>query len=125
MYFISFAVIPLVAEDRLLDWLDEMFVKLNPFNSWLLWKELIKAVEASDDHQTIDKSDQEAQNDGEVDFDIFEANNANMFGETTYVRHNCYTRLMRRVDEISDKSEEEKANIKKIINDEFSDLHNF
>lgn len=102
-----------------------MFVKLNPLHSWLLWKELLKAIEASDDPETAAKTDEEGQNDGQVDFDIFEANNANMFGETIYVKLNCYTRLMRRIDEICDKSEEEKKKMKKIIEGEFSDLHNF
>lgn len=123
MICIFVSVIPMVAEDRLLDWLDETFVKLNPFHSWLLWKELIKVINVSadvdeDDHCHNNKNDQ-------VDFDIFEANVANMFGETIYVKHKCYVRLMRRIDEVGDQSEEEKLNIKTIINKEFPDLCNF
>lgn len=112
-----------MSEDNLLRWLDETFAKLNPFHSWLLWKELIKTFQASEENDTGDASSGKNGKDKQVEFDIFEANDANMFGETLYATYKCYTYLMKRIDEIDDDNEAE--NIRNIIRMEFQALEGF
>lgn len=97
-------VIPLVAEDHLLNWLSGVFTQLNGPNSWQHWLELIKLIQTnasnSDDCEVINGDDDLNENDvNTVDnIGIFEANDINMFGETVYISCKCYQHLMQSID---------------------------
>lgn len=97
-------VIPLVAEDHLLNWLSVVFTELDGPNSWQHWLELIKLIQTtasnSDDCEVVNGDDDLNENDvNAVDnIGIFEANEINMFGETVYISCKCYQHLMRSID---------------------------
>lgn len=119
-------VIPLVAQDYLLDWIDDVFQSVCSKNCWSLWLDLIKMIQStireSVKHLDDGKDD---VNCAEIDVDIFEANEVNMFGETNYVIYKCYNFLMLQIETSDDISLDEKITIRKQIHAEFPTLHHF
>lgn len=117
------AVIPLVAEDRLLEWLSGVFANSKGSNTWQLWLDLIMRTNSDEcDADDIDLNENEAN--AENSNDIFEANEINMFGETVYISFKCYQQLMRSI-EASGKSAEEIVSLQEQIYTKLPMLRDF
>lgn len=121
------AVIPLVAEDYLLNWVSSVFIQLDGHNDyWRHWLELIKMIQMTASHANSDGNGDSDENNAnaDADLDIFEANDINMFGETVYITCKCYTHLMQSIDACG-KSVEEKYTLRQQIHREFPMLPDF
>lgn len=120
-HFDDFLVIPLVAEDYLLRWLNTVFTHSECSNIEC-WIDLIRLIHES---AALDNdSDSESDDDEANDVDLFEANEINIFGETLYVSFKCYLQLIESIGQ-SSMSESEKSLLRKQIDDEFPNLKNF
>lgn len=100
-------MIPLVAEDYLLEWVSNVFTNACAEKSWKLWMDLIKLIQTTESGQTADECDMNDGDDDDLDenaddnIDIFDANNINLFGETVYITYKCYEYLKQCIDDSS------------------------
>lgn len=109
-------VIPLAAEDYLLEWLDSKFVKIDNKSAWSKWLDLLRLVYKPLQSNEDDNANENGNTENSlVDVDIFDDSEPNMFDETIYTSYKCYNFMIRRMENST-----EKENI--LI--EFATLHN-
>lgn len=108
-------MIPLAAEDFLLDWLDEKFkLKSNECETWTSWHKLLQRIYSDDDNDDDDVMNSVRQNGHEsvdnhlVDVDIFETDAHNTFDEAIYTHYKCYQKLLSNLREGGGQEEKEK-----------------
>lgn len=124
--FISFAAIPIVAEDTYLQWLDQLFVVISPSNSWSLWRELLRNFDLSQELDSTDNSSCDANGISLAAIDdIFDANEANIFGETLYACFKCYGYLLGRIETATNITEEDRSAMRASAAKEFPMLADF
>lgn len=104
----------MAAEDQLLDWLQNILK-----DNWNDWLNLIKLIRES----AIDEEPEQMKR-TEIEPEIFESNDINIFGETLYITYKCYLKLMQSIDS-SNCNVEEKTVLKNIINLEYPELCDF
>lgn len=112
-------MIPLVAEDHLLDWLQHWIANSNKSSPWNDWLDLIKMIRES----AADDEPEEMKR-AEIEPEIFESNEINIFGETLYITYKCYLRLMQCID-VGILDAEEKSSLKSKLNTEYPELCEF
>lgn len=112
-------MIPLAAEDYLLDWFDE---KIKSSGTFRIWWDLLKMMnDDEEDGQSVEQSERNDDGDNLIDVEIFEADEQNTFDEAIYTQYKCYKKLVKCV-------EQSDQNIPKLLNeikDEFPALHQF
>lgn len=114
-------VIPLAAEDHLLQWLDSKFIEIAKHDAWSKWLDLLRLVHAplkenDTGNITSNGSDEDSHL---VDVDIFDDTEPNTFDETVYTNYKCYKFLIKHIGAATlDVSQKEK------ILSEFSSLKN-
>lgn len=111
-------VIPLAAEDHLLQWLDTKFIDLAKENASQKWMDLLRLIYAplkENAAKNID-SNEDSQL---IDVDIFDDTEPNTFDETAYTCHKCYVFLIKHID-----ATELDSSHKDTILAEFSSLRN-
>lgn len=102
-------MIPLAAEDHLLEWLDMRFVGVAEEEAWSRWLHLLRliydpATEKGDGNigaggDTADKN--------LIDVDIFDDTEPNTFEETVYTSYKCFNFLLKHASQMAgDKKEE-------------------
>lgn len=101
LIFLIALVIPLAAEDYLLQWLDTKFVQIAEKDVWSNWLNLLRLVFApvvrNQDENTAATSDNNEDN--LVDVEIFDDSDANTFDETIYTSYKCYTFLVKHIND--------------------------
>lgn len=113
------SVIPLVAEDNLLDWMQLRLSNSKTSDVWNAWSDLIKLIRES----AADEEPEEMKR-ADMEPEIFETNVFNIFGETLYIIYKCFLRLMQSIDD-SHLSAEEKAAVKAKVEDEYPEVISF
>lgn len=91
-------VIPLAAEDHLLQWLDSKLVEVAKEEAWLKWLNLLRlmhspSTENEDENVAVNGSSEPL-----VDVDIFDDTVPNTFGETIYTSYKCYKFLLKHIN---------------------------
>lgn len=122
--FYSFSAIPIVAEDTYLQWLDQLFTTIDSQKSWTLWRELLRKFDLSHLSNGDEGHIANGETVGALD-DIFDANEANIFGETLFVCFKCYEYLLKRIDTATETSDMDKATLKANVAREFAMLADF
>lgn len=120
------AAIPIVAEDTYLRWLDQTFVAIDAQSAWTLWRQLLRKFELSKEIDTNGDCGRAANEESASNLeDIFDANEANIFGETLFACFKCYEYLLGRIDSATNLNDEEKCSLKEAVSKEFSMLVDF
>lgn len=94
MFYIH-SVIPLAAEDHLLQWLDSIFTHISKAGAWSNWLDLLRLVYSP---LTVGKVESNQDESNLVDVDIFDDSEPNTFDETIYTSYKCYTFLMKQIE---------------------------
>lgn len=117
-----------MAEETYLEWLDRTFAIIEPQNTWILWRDLLRSFELVKPNETNGVENGANEHPDNVlnglD-DIFDASEANVFGETLFICFKCYNYLLRRIDVVEGQSVEEKLALKRTIDKEFPMLCHF
>lgn len=113
------SVIPLVAEDNILDWVQLRLSYSEKTDVWNDWSDLIKLIRES----AADEEPEEMKR-ADMEPEIFETIVINIFGETLYITYKCFLRLMQCIDD-SRLSAEEKAALKAKVEGEYPELLSF
>lgn len=121
---IPFAAIPIVAEDTYLQWLDAQFRRIDQRQPWTLWRDLLRKFRLSAE-SSADDNENDADEPAGVLEEIFDANEANVFGETLFACFKCYQYLLRHIDSDHELNVEDRNRLKTTISSEFPMLANF
>lgn len=113
------SVIPLVAEDNLLDWVQLRLSYSEKTDAWSDWSDLIKLIRES----AADEEPEEMKR-ADMEPEIFETIVINIFGETLYITYKCFLRLLQCIDD-SSLSAMEKAALKAKVENEYPELLSF
>lgn len=120
----SILVIPLAAEDFLLDWLNEEFKsQSSKCETWISWHKLLQRIYSDNDDDVLNSVEQNGQDSDDnnlLDVVIFEADEHNTFDEAIYTHYKCYKKLLSNLKESG--SQEEKGDY---IQAEFPSLKPF
>lgn len=98
VFFVNIPVIPLAAEDHLLQWLDSKFIEMS--NAWSKWLDLLRSVYAPlKENEAANTELNESTEDSHlVDVDIFDDTEPNTFDETAYTSYKCYEFLIKHIN---------------------------
>lgn len=99
-------MIPLAAEDFLLQWIDTKFTSFGEDSTLLNWLKLLRRVYMPlSENSPIDRNDVGTNGDCShlIDVDIFEASEPNTFDETIYTNYKCYQYLIKYIECAADK----------------------
>lgn len=90
-------VIPLAAEDHLLQWLDTRFSKISSTDAWSNWYDLLHLVYTSSTEKVDEKIETNNDDNHLIDVDIFDDTEPNTFDESIYTSYKCYTFLVKHI----------------------------
>ncbi|XP_055295122.1 thyroid adenoma-associated protein homolog [Sitodiplosis mosellana] len=112
-------VIPLAAEDHLLQWLDSKFVQIARNDVWSKWLDLLRLVFAPLGKKQEDSANDDNNEDNLIDVEIFDDSEPNTFDEAIYSSHKCYTYMVKHINSVQMNPDQKLA-----ILSEFSPLQN-
>lgn len=120
-YDLFILVIPLAAEDHLLQWLDTKLIKIAKEDAALKWLHLLRMIYAplSETKKEQAEANGSDENTNLIDVDIFDDTEPNTFDETVYTSHKCYNFMIGHLDNVT-----LDAKKKEEILSEFSTLQN-
>lgn len=104
-------MIPLAAEDILLDWLHEKFKSnSNECETWIQWHKMLQRIYSNDDDKmnSGEENGRDSDDNNLVDVYIFEADEYNTFDEAIYTHYKCYQKLLNSLKESGGHKEKEK-----------------
>lgn len=117
--FIFNTVIPLAAEDHLLEWLDTCFVEVTNVETYSLWLQLLRLI-----YYPMTQNSQESivagggkMDNNLIDVDIFDDTEPNTFDETVFTCYKCLNNMLKHIDRTATDTKEQ-------ILSEFSTLNN-
>lgn len=93
-------VIPLAAEDHLLQWLDSKFIEMSESDAWSKWLDLLRLVNAPLKENGPGNTELNGSTEDShlVDVDIFDDTEPNTFDETAYTSYKCYGFLIKHIN---------------------------